>query len=107
VTVPESEEPFYQIRGRQDDILIIDNQRFWPAYIERAFMDTFPFLHDCVAMALPDDAGQNVLYALVVLPSDMASHRRSEFLALMQARLNAGGVSGLTKESTPQGILAL
>jgi acyl-CoA synthetase (AMP-forming)/AMP-acid ligase II len=107
VNVPESDQQLYQVRGRLDDTLIIDHQRFWPAYIERALLDTFTFLHDCVAMALPDTAGENVLYAVVILPEDMTANRRSELLALMEARLNAGGVPGLTESSTPREIIAL
>ncbi len=107
MTIPWQDQPTYQIRGRLEDTLLIDNQRFWPAYIERSLLDTFQFLRDCVAMTLPDRAGRNKLCAVVVLPGDIPPHRRSELLALMEARLNAGGVAGLNEKSTPQEIIPL
>ncbi|NLE29330.1 MAG: acyl--CoA ligase [Phycisphaerae bacterium] len=95
----------YQIRGRLEDTLLIGNQRFWPAYIERSILDTFSFISDCIAFALPDRTGQNVLHIVVVVPSTLPSYRRSELLSLMQARFHAGGVPGLTEKSTPQEII--
>jgi phenylacetate-coenzyme A ligase PaaK-like adenylate-forming protein len=107
VNVSETEQKYYQIRGRLEDTLIIDNQRFWPAYIERALLDTFTFLRDCVVLALPNEQGKNVLHLVVILPGDMPAHRRSELMALMEARLEASGVSGLTSQSTPHCIIPL
>jgi acyl-CoA synthetase (AMP-forming)/AMP-acid ligase II len=104
ITWPDQDS--YQIRGRLEDTLLIDNQRFWPAYIERSILDTFSFINDCIAFALPDRTGKNVLHIVVVIPSSIPSYRRSELLALMQARFHAGGVPGLTEKSTPEEIIA-
>lgn len=103
--VPWQEQQYYQIRGRAEDTLIIENQRFWPAYIERSMLDTFQFLRDCVAMLLPNPGGKPRLSAVVVLPSDVPAHRKSELMALMDARLKAGGVSGLSERATPKEII--
>jgi acyl-CoA synthetase (AMP-forming)/AMP-acid ligase II len=101
------DQQYYQIRGRVEDTLVIGNQRFWPAYIERSILDTFQFLRDCVAMTLPDIDGKSTLCAVVILPSDLPSHRKSELMALMEARFQAGGVSGLNDKSTPKAIIPL
>jgi len=101
------DQQYYQIRGRMEDTLVIDNQRFWPAYIERSILDTFQFLRDCVAMTLPDQNGKKRLCAVVIMPSDLPPHRKSELMALMEARFRAGGVSGLNERSTPQEIIPL
>ena len=45
--------------------------------------------------------------AAVILPDDLDDHRRSELLALMEARVNAGGVDGLSERSRPDQLLAL
>jgi len=42
----QDQQQHYQIRGRVEDTLVIGNQRFWPAYIERSILDTFQFLRD-------------------------------------------------------------
>ncbi len=104
---PWQDQLYFQIRGRVEDTLVIGNQRFWPAYIERSILDTFQFLRDCVAMTLPDRDGKKKLCAVVVLPSDIPAHRKSELMALMEARFQAGGVSGLNDKSTPQEIIPL
>lgn len=107
VNISETEEKCYQIRGRMEDTLVINNQRFWPACIERTLMDTFSFIQDCVVLALPDVNGNNVLHAVVIMPGGIPSHRRSELMALMEARLKANGVSGLATEVIPQYLIPL
>ncbi|MFA5865631.1 MAG: class I adenylate-forming enzyme family protein [Phycisphaerae bacterium] len=101
------EQQYFQIRGRLEDTLIIDKQRFWPAYIERSMLDTFQFLSDCIVMTLPDREGKSKLCAVVILLSDIPSHRRSELMSLIEARLQAGGVTGLNEKSTPREIIVL
>jgi acyl-CoA synthetase (AMP-forming)/AMP-acid ligase II len=107
VNISETEENCYQIRGRMEDTLVVNNQRFWPACIERTLLDTFTFLQDCVVLALPDVNGKNVLHAVVIMSGGIPSHRRSELMALMEARLKANGVSGLSTEVVPQFIIPL
>jgi len=104
---PWQDQQHFQVRGRLEDTILVDNQRFWPAFIERSILDTFQFLRDCVAMTLPHPDGRNRLCAIVVLPSDVPPHRRSELMALMEARFEAGGVSGLNDKSTPKELIPL
>jgi acyl-CoA synthetase (AMP-forming)/AMP-acid ligase II len=107
VSTNASEPPTYQIRGRLEDTLVLNNQRFWPEYIERSMLDTFSFLKDCVALSYSDKNSRTKLCALVVLADGLPGNRRSELIAQIEARLKAGGVAGLNDKCTPDEIVAL
>ena len=110
ITLNDITGTYYQIKGRIEDALIINGKILWPTNIEQPILATFPFLADCIAITDPDEASDkenNNLYVITVVPSELTDSRRSELLALIQARISAGGVPGLSKEITPDSIVMI
>ncbi len=99
----------YQIRGRVEDALILGNDEdtVWPFFIEQSLLATFNFLSDCIATTVVDGKGNSNLSAVVIMPDDIPKHRKSELIALMHARLSAGGVAGLSEKLTPGELIVL
>ncbi len=99
--------PCYQIKGRAEDALFINGKIIWPTNIEQPLLATFPFLTDCIATTVTDNQNRNILSIIAIVSSDVPEERRSELLALMQARITAGGVAGLIEEATPDSIVMI
>ncbi len=99
--------PYYQIKGCVEDALLIDGKILWPMNIEQPILATFPFLNDCIAIATKDNNNRNILSVIAIVSSEISESRRSELLALMQARIAAGGVAGLIEQATPESIVMI
>ncbi len=102
-----SEKQYFQIKGRVEDALILDDKIIWPMGIEQSLLTTFPFLSDCIATTVTDGDGKNTLSVVVVISPDMPDNRRSELLALMQARIDAGGVVGINEDLFPKYLIMI
>jgi acyl-coenzyme A synthetase/AMP-(fatty) acid ligase len=101
------QQTYYNIQGRADDAVSLGTHRVWPIDVEYSLMETFDFLQDCVVVGRREPNGGTTLCAAVVLNEHSDDLRRSELLALLMARIRAGGVEGLPAPSRPHMVVAL